>query len=94
MRVTVESGIGEATARIIAAAGELPQAAALTCDITNEAAVRDVFRSIPALDILINNAGIGMVGSIEETEPLTRRSLLDDKVRHSSSIEVAIGNDR
>lgn len=46
----------------------LPQAKALGCDITNEAAVRDLFIQIPKLDILVNNAGIGLVGGVEETE--------------------------
>lgn len=39
-----------------------------TCDITDETQVERLFRSIIALDILINSAGIGMVGSIEETD--------------------------
>lgn len=41
---------------------------ALVCDITDEAAVRGMFASIPKLDILVNNAGIGHVGGISETE--------------------------
>jgi len=53
--------------RAEALAGELPRASALICDITDEAQVRQTFASIAALDILINNAGIGLVGSIEET---------------------------
>jgi NAD(P)-dependent dehydrogenase (short-subunit alcohol dehydrogenase family) len=53
--------------RAEALARELPKAAALVCDITNEEAVRETFASIPALDILVNNAGIGLVGNIEET---------------------------
>ena len=79
------SGIGEATARALAAAGarviiadldlpraeaicrELSGASAVRLDITDEAGVRDVMESIPSLDFLVNNAGIGFVGSIEET---------------------------
>lgn len=53
--------------RAEALAAELPRASALICDITDEAQVRQTFASIQALDILINNAGIGLVGSIEET---------------------------
>jgi NAD(P)-dependent dehydrogenase (short-subunit alcohol dehydrogenase family) len=41
---------------------------AFTCDITDEAQVQQMFASITQLDILVNCAGIGMVGSIEETE--------------------------
>ena len=79
------SGIGEATARVLSAAGasvfivdvdraraeklsvELPGSTALACDITEEAAVGHMFAGIPALDILVNHAGIGLVGNIQET---------------------------
>jgi len=53
--------------RAEALASQLPGASALICDITDEEQVRRTFVSIPSLDILINNAGIGLVGSIEET---------------------------
>jgi 2-keto-3-deoxy-L-fuconate dehydrogenase len=46
----------------------LPNAAAHQCDITNEAAVTRLFGAFERLDILINNAGIGLVGTIAETE--------------------------
>ena len=48
-------------------ASELASASAMIFDITEETAVRQAFASIPSLDILINNAGIGLVGNIEET---------------------------
>jgi NAD(P)-dependent dehydrogenase (short-subunit alcohol dehydrogenase family) len=87
------SGIGEATARVFAAAGaavvivdvnreraealagELPGSRVLVCDITEEEEVKRAFAQIQALDVLVNNAGIGMVGSIEETEPAEFRRL-------------------
>ena len=50
-----------------ALAGELPGAQALPCDITDEGAVQSVFAKLQKLDILINNAGIGLVGGVEET---------------------------
>jgi 2-keto-3-deoxy-L-fuconate dehydrogenase len=50
-----------------ALARELPSASTLILDITEEAAVREAFASLASLDILINNAGIGLVGSVEET---------------------------
>jgi NAD(P)-dependent dehydrogenase (short-subunit alcohol dehydrogenase family) len=55
-------------ARAEGLARELPDATALACDITNETDVRQLFAGIPALDILFNCAGIGMVGNVEETD--------------------------
>jgi NAD(P)-dependent dehydrogenase (short-subunit alcohol dehydrogenase family) len=46
----------------------VPRAEARCCDITNEDQVRSLFTGISALDILVNCAGIGLVGSVEETE--------------------------
>ena len=46
----------------------LPGAEFRIFDITDEAAVRETMDGIPRLDILINNAGIGLVGGVEETE--------------------------
>jgi NAD(P)-dependent dehydrogenase (short-subunit alcohol dehydrogenase family) len=50
-----------------AIAAELPGASAILCDVTDETAVNAAIRDIPRLDILVNSAGIGLVGSIEET---------------------------
>jgi 2-keto-3-deoxy-L-fuconate dehydrogenase len=47
--------------------GELPDALAIGCDITDEASVDQLFSQIPKLDVLVNCAGIGLVGSITET---------------------------
>jgi 2-keto-3-deoxy-L-fuconate dehydrogenase len=49
-------------------AESVPGAEARGCDVTDEAQVRRLFESIRELDILVNCAGIGMVGGIEETE--------------------------
>lgn len=54
-------------ARGSALAAELPGARYIKTDITDEAGVAAVFASIPKLDVLVNNAGIGLVGSVEET---------------------------
>lgn len=54
--------------RAEALAAELPGASVLNLDITDEAAVHDAFSKIPRLHILVNNAGIGLVGNVEETE--------------------------
>ncbi len=59
----------EATATEIKTTGG--QADAFAVDVSNAAAVSDVFSQITqdnkSIDILINNAGIGSVGTIEET---------------------------
>ena len=54
--------------RAAALVSQLPGASVLILDICDEAAVKTALGKIPKLDILINNAGIGMVGSVEETE--------------------------
>ncbi len=61
-------------------AGELPGASAVICDITDETRVAAAFAGMPKLDILINNAGIGHVGSIEETELADFRRLMSVNV--------------
>jgi 2-keto-3-deoxy-L-fuconate dehydrogenase len=43
-------------------------ARALECDITSEEQVAAAFGQVPQLDLLVNNAGIGLVGNIEETD--------------------------
>ncbi|MEZ5403136.1 MAG: SDR family oxidoreductase [Bryobacteraceae bacterium] len=50
-----------------ALAAELPGARAAQCDITGEETVKQLFSSIDKLDVLVNNAGIGLVGGVEET---------------------------
>jgi 2-keto-3-deoxy-L-fuconate dehydrogenase len=48
-------------------ASELSRSQVMAVDITSEAEVRDNFASIQKLDVLVNNAGIGLVGNVEET---------------------------
>ena len=60
--VDIERSAAEALSR------ELPNSSVLIFDITDESAVKQGIASLPSLDILINNAGIGLVGNIEETD--------------------------
>lgn len=71
------SGIGFATARMLKERGAIvfgldlekgrmsDAATFIKCDVTNSESVNEAFTKIHSLDILINNAGIGAVGSVE-----------------------------
>ena len=54
--------------RVRQVAGTMPNCRALPCDVTDESQVKALFSSISKLDVLVNCAGIGLVGSVEETE--------------------------
>jgi 2-keto-3-deoxy-L-fuconate dehydrogenase len=76
------SGIGQATAQKLFDAGadvvivdvdrqrlsEITNFRTFACDITDESALLETMRQIPKLDILVNCAGIGLVGTVQETE--------------------------
>ncbi|MBL8209535.1 MAG: SDR family oxidoreductase [Bryobacterales bacterium] len=72
-RVFAEAGASVIILDMNKAAGEalaaqLPNnARAIQCDITDAASVSAAFATIEKLDVLVNNAGIGLVGNIEET---------------------------
>lgn len=56
---------GERAAEV---ARSLPGARSQACDVADPNAVEALFRGIQTLDILVNCAGIGLVGSVTETE--------------------------
>jgi 2-keto-3-deoxy-L-fuconate dehydrogenase len=67
--------------RAQALAASLPgNATALQCDITSQTSVAEAFSSVPKLDCLVNNAGIGLVGGVEDTELSDFQRLLNVNV--------------
>ncbi len=54
-------------ARAGAVSAELPGSSVHICDITDEAQVERLFKEVGEIDILVNCAGIGLVGNAEET---------------------------
>lgn len=54
--------------RLDKAASPLKDSLAEVCDITSEAQVADLMARVGPLDVLVNCAGIGLVGNAEETE--------------------------
>lgn len=49
----------------------------ISCDITSEEACRDAVKTIGKVDILMNNAGMGISGSIENTAAADAKKLFD-----------------
>jgi short-subunit dehydrogenase len=90
------SGIGNATARALQNAGfrvfgtsrrafERPDGITmLTCDVTDEASVAklvdEVLGEAGRIDVLVNNAGIGLLGSAEESSTDQAQALFDVNV--------------
>jgi NAD(P)-dependent dehydrogenase (short-subunit alcohol dehydrogenase family) len=65
------SGIGRAIARSLEAAGAkvhiFDLASAPSVNVANSAALREAFDTVPAPDIVVANAGIGVPGALTET---------------------------
>jgi NAD(P)-dependent dehydrogenase (short-subunit alcohol dehydrogenase family) len=90
------SGIGLATARALAEAGYRvfgtsrkvlagpPGVTMLTCDVTDEASVRAMVGEIMVragrLDLVVNNAGVGLLGAAEESSIGQAQRLFDVNV--------------
>lgn len=55
---------------------EIPNSTVQIFDVTNEATIDAVMKSLDGLDILVNCAGVGHVGNIEETESDDFRRLM------------------
>jgi 2-keto-3-deoxy-L-fuconate dehydrogenase len=54
--------------RAASVADSIPGATAAACDVADEKQVAELFAPIKQLDVLVNCAGIGLVGGVEETE--------------------------
>jgi NAD(P)-dependent dehydrogenase (short-subunit alcohol dehydrogenase family) len=76
---------GAATSRnadlITAALGNHPDLAAITLDVTDHGQIRDAIeqavRRFGRIDVLVNNAGQGLVGAVEETTDDDARAIFD-----------------
>ena len=90
------SGIGLVTAQALANAGyrvfgtsRKPMASSrgismLVCDVTDEASVRalieDIMKQVGRIDLVVNNAGIGLLGGAEESSIAQAQRLFDVNV--------------
>ena len=90
------SGIGLATAQALAAAGyevfgtsrkpvgHRPGVTMLVCDVTNEDSVQslisDIVRRTGRIDLVVNNAGVGLLGAAEESSIPQAQRLFDVNV--------------
>jgi 2-keto-3-deoxy-L-fuconate dehydrogenase len=64
-----------------ALAEKIGRAKALHLDVTSSDSIAAALAQVESLDVLVNNAGIGHVGSIEATEPADFDRLIDVNVR-------------
>ena len=79
----------EAVAEEIRAFGG--RATAVTCDVTDAAAVRDAIRGLERLDILVNNAGTGLPGPFLELPDDALDVMIDLNVRAACVVAQAAG---
>jgi NAD(P)-dependent dehydrogenase (short-subunit alcohol dehydrogenase family) len=62
-------------------AASVPDAKALHLDVTSSESIAKAAKQLDRLDVLVNNAGVGHVGSIEATEPEDFDRLMNVNVR-------------
>ena len=90
------SGIGLATAQTLAKAGyrvfgtsrkqaaDAPGVTMLVCDVTDEVSVRllveEILRQAGSIDLVVNNAGVGLLGGAEESSIAQVQRLYDVNV--------------
>lgn len=90
------SGIGLATAQTLARAGyrvfgtsrkpvaDAPGVTMLVCDVTDDVSVRllveEVLRQAGRIDLVVNNAGVGLLGAAEESSIAQAQRLFDVNV--------------
>lgn len=46
---------------------EMPSAAVVKCDVSDENAVKALFKEIPHVDVLVNNAGLSLIKLLQDT---------------------------
>lgn len=68
-------------ARASALTAQLPGSRFLRLDVTDETSIKAAFAALDRLDVLVNNAGIGLVGGVEETETEDFERLMTLNVR-------------
>jgi 2-keto-3-deoxy-L-fuconate dehydrogenase len=71
----------DAATQTIAEIGAEGSATAYSCDVSNQQQVLDTFRQIGAVDMLVNNAGIAHVGTVETTSEKDFMRIFDVNVR-------------
>src|ERR1044072_2348630 len=79
-RVVITARNEEEIDRKVSELKKLGAAAGYVCDIRNYNDVKSVFANLDALDILINNAGIGIFASVESMSVEDFRAVLETNV--------------
>lgn len=73
--------LDEARSELISTNPELNEPIIISCDISNETAVKNAIKQLKSgkqpIDILINNAGVGIYGPVKNTTPEDFKKILD-----------------